>query len=85
MGMWGWICKSKIYTCKKKELENQKKELDKERESNLKELCNFDNFKVGLTLHGKLIPKRYEGGVILEETDFTINWFYDIFIIKIIF
>ena len=40
---------------------------------NLKELCNFDNFKVGLTLHGKLIPKRYEGGVILEETDFTIN------------
>ena len=39
----------------------------------LKELCNFDNFKVGLTLHGKLIPKRYEGGVILEETDFTIN------------
>lgn len=40
---------------------------------NLKELCTFDNFKVGLTLHGKLIPKRYEGGVILEETDFTIN------------
>lgn len=40
---------------------------------NLKELCNFDNFKVGLTLHGKLLPKRYDGGVILEETDFTIN------------
>ena len=40
---------------------------------NLKELCNFDNFKTGLTLHGKLLPKRYEGGVILEETDFTIN------------
>ena len=39
----------------------------------LKELCNFDNFKVGLTLHGKLLPKRYDGGVILEETDFTIN------------
>ena len=40
---------------------------------NLKELVNFDNFKVGLTLHGKLLPKRYEGGVVLEETDFTIN------------
>jgi hypothetical protein len=40
---------------------------------NLKELCNFDNFKVGLTLHGKLLPKRYEGGVVLEETDFTIK------------
>ena len=40
---------------------------------NLKELVTFDNFKVGLTLHGKLLPKRYEGGVILEETDFTIN------------
>lgn len=40
---------------------------------NLKELVNFDNFKVGLTLHGKLLPKRYDGGVILEETDFTIQ------------
>ena len=40
---------------------------------NLKELCTFDNFKVGLTLHGKLLPKRYDGGVLLEETDFTIN------------
>jgi hypothetical protein len=40
---------------------------------NLKELCNFDNFKVGLKLYGKLLPKRYDGGVILEETDFTIK------------
>jgi hypothetical protein len=40
---------------------------------NLKELCNFDNFKTGLTLHGKLLPKRYDGGVLLEETDFTIK------------
>ena len=40
---------------------------------NLKELCTFDNFKTGLTLHGKLLPKRYEGGVVLEETDFTIK------------
>ena len=40
---------------------------------NLKELCNFDNFKYGLTLHGKLLPKRYDGGVVLEETDFTIK------------
>ena len=40
---------------------------------NLKELVNFDNFHYGLTLHGKLLPKRYDGGVILEETDFTIK------------
>ena len=40
---------------------------------NLKELCNFDNFKVGLKLYGKLLPKRYDGGVILEEVDFTIK------------
>lgn len=40
---------------------------------NLKELCNFDNFKVGLRLYGKLLPRRYDGGVILEETDFTIK------------
>lgn len=40
---------------------------------NLKELVNFDNFKVGLKLYGKMLPKRYDGGVILEETDFTIK------------
>ena len=40
---------------------------------NLRELVNFDNFYYGLTLHGKLLPKRYDGGVILEETDFTIK------------
>ena len=40
---------------------------------NLKELVNFENFHYGLTLHGKLLPKRYDGGVILEETDFTIK------------
>lgn len=40
---------------------------------NLKELVNFDNFHYGLVLHGKLLPKRYDGGVILEETDFTIQ------------
>lgn len=40
---------------------------------NLKQLVNFSNFHYGLTLHGKLLPKRYDGGVILEETDFTIK------------
>lgn len=40
---------------------------------NLKAMCDFDNFKVGLKLYGKLIPKRHAGGVILEETDFTIK------------
>ena len=40
---------------------------------NLKELVDFNNFHYGLKLHGKLLPKRYDGGVILEETDFTIK------------
>ena len=39
-----------------------------------REQYGFDDFKVGLTIHGgKLKPKLVEGGVILEETDFTIR------------
>jgi hypothetical protein len=40
---------------------------------NLKSLVTKDNFKIGLTLHGKKVPKRVKGGVILEDTDFTIK------------
>ena len=40
---------------------------------NLKEKVTKENFKVGLTLPGKKIPKRVPGGVILVETDFTIK------------
>lgn len=39
----------------------------------LKEKVTFDNFKYGLKIEGKLLPKRYKGGVILEEHDFTIK------------
>ena len=39
----------------------------------LKKLVTYDNFKYGLQLEGKLLPKRYKGGVILEEHDFTIK------------
>lgn len=31
------------------------------------------DFKYGLTLRGKLIPRRIEGGIVLEETTFTLN------------
>ena len=39
----------------------------------LKEEVTFDNFLTGLQLQGKLMPKRYKGGIILEEHDFTIK------------
>lgn len=32
-----------------------------------------DNFRIGFTSDKKLIPKRVEGGVILQPTSFTIN------------
>lgn len=40
---------------------------------NLKEEVTFDSFEQGLTLTGKLMPKKYVGGVILEDAPFTIK------------
>lgn len=33
----------------------------------------WDNFQLGATFAGKLVPKRIDGGTILVETDFTIR------------
>lgn len=33
----------------------------------------LDNFKIGLKVHGKLIPKRIRGGVLLVETDYEMR------------
>lgn len=39
---------------------------------NVKEQVTYENFKSGSTFSGKLVPRRYPGGVILEDTTFTI-------------
>ena len=45
--------------------------------SGMPEICydqvTWNNFKEGLIVHGKLTFKHVIGGVILEETDFTIK------------
>lgn len=40
---------------------------------NVKEQVTYDNFRPGATFEGKLMPRRYPGGIILEETTFTIK------------
>lgn len=40
---------------------------------NVKALVTYDNFHPGSTFAGKLMPRRYPGGIILEETTFTIK------------
>lgn len=35
--------------------------------------AGLEDFKVGLTIHGKLVPKRIKGGVLLVETDYTMR------------
>lgn len=40
---------------------------------NIKRFVTYRNFKSGTTFDGKLVPKRYKGGVILTETTFTIK------------
>lgn len=40
---------------------------------NVKALVTYDNFHEGSTFDGKLMPKRYQGGIILTPTTFTIK------------
>lgn len=40
---------------------------------NVKEQVTYDNFHSGSTFEGKLMPKRYKGGIVLQETTFTIK------------
>lgn len=40
---------------------------------NVKASVTYDNFKSGSTFDGKLMPRRFPGGVVLMETTFTIK------------
>ena len=40
---------------------------------NVKKQVTYDNFFAGSTFEGKLMPRRYVGGVILEPSTFTIK------------
>lgn len=40
---------------------------------NVKKKVNYENFRSGSMFDGKLMPKRYPGGVVLTETTFTIK------------
>lgn len=39
----------------------------------VKEKVTFDNFKIGFSSYGKLLPKHVNGGVVLVDTEFTIK------------
>lgn len=39
----------------------------------VKKYVTFENFGVGFTSHGKLLPKHVDGGVVLVDTEFTIK------------
>lgn len=40
---------------------------------NIANQLTFDNIKPGAKFFGKLMPKRVPGGIVLEETEFTLN------------
>lgn len=40
---------------------------------NVKEQVTLENFRSGATFGGKLMPRRHKGGIVLEETTFTIK------------
>jgi len=39
----------------------------------VKEKVTFDNFNIGFSSYGKLLPKHVNGGVVLVDTEFTIK------------
>ena len=41
----------------------------------IKQKVTYDNFKAGFSEHGKLVPKNVKGGVVLQDTEFTIKDF----------
>ena len=41
----------------------------------VKDKVTWDNFKVGFSEYGKLVPVNVEGGVVLEDRAFTIKKF----------
>lgn len=40
---------------------------------NVKQAVTYENFTSGATFDGKLMPRRYPGGIVLRETTFTIK------------
>lgn len=40
---------------------------------NVKEQVTYDNFESGSVFEGKLMPRRYSGGIVLEPTTFTLK------------
>lgn len=40
---------------------------------NVKEAVTYENFTSGSTFDGKLMPRRYKGGIVLEKSTFTIK------------
>lgn len=58
---------------KKKKEAMRIKELSENNRILLKNVKNLKDFKIGLTVFGKLTPKAYPGGVVLEETEYKIR------------
>lgn len=50
-----------------------KRKLTEEEEEFVKKRRNITDFKIGLKVPGKLLPKRIKGGVVLEETTYEFR------------
>jgi hypothetical protein len=55
------------------ELDYLEKKLTEEEFEFIKQKRNMTDFKAGLTIPGKIKPKRIEGGVLLVDTTFKIR------------
>ena len=46
---------------------------DEKQQEFLKVKRTLEDFKIGLEIWGKLIPKRIKGGIVLEETSYRLR------------
>ena len=60
------------YISSKEKLELTEKEKEKYKDF-LKDKRTLNDFKIGLTVPSKLLPKTIKGGVVLVDTDFTLR------------
>lgn len=54
-------------------IENEKGEISDEEKEFLQTKRTLEDFKLGLKVYGKLLPKRIQGGVILTETTYEMR------------
>ena len=62
-----------MYSWELTEDEEKNEEIDENVKEFLRKARTIDDFKVGLSVPGKLLPKQIKGGIVLKDTPFVMR------------